>query len=129
LLEEMAWLSNDFKEEKKWKIALARKVAKAVDKYWQLEASKTNRMHKEEEARIRKLAASIARDVRTWGGCISLEYGCHCYGCKQAHDTCECEESMKKISTSMVVCYTTMSGKVPTTIQPQTSTWRRMRWT
>ena len=55
------------------------------------------------DMRLEILNMTIARDVRTWGGCISLEYGCHCYGCKQAHDTCECEESMKKISTSMVV--------------------------
>lgn len=70
LLEEMAWLSNDFKEERKWKMALAKKVSKAVDKYWQLEHSKVNRHVKEEEARIRKVAAGIARDVRKFWGQI-----------------------------------------------------------
>lgn len=32
LLEEMAWMANDFREERKWKIALARKLAKACAK-------------------------------------------------------------------------------------------------
>ena len=30
LLEEMAWLANDFRMEKKWKMALARKTARMV---------------------------------------------------------------------------------------------------
>lgn len=33
LIEEMAWMSNDFKLERRWKIVLARKLARAVMHY------------------------------------------------------------------------------------------------
>jgi len=33
LLSEMSWLANDFREERKWKMALAKKVSKQVQKY------------------------------------------------------------------------------------------------
>ena len=35
MLEEMEWLSKDFREERQWKIALARKAVKAVSKWHQ----------------------------------------------------------------------------------------------
>ena len=35
LLEEMEWLSKDFREERQWKVALARKAVKAVSKWHQ----------------------------------------------------------------------------------------------
>jgi hypothetical protein len=54
------------------------------------------------EMRLEILNMTIARDVRSWGGCYLHKSSCGCYGCKQASYACECEESMKTVSTSKV---------------------------
>ena len=36
MMEEMQWLSNDFRAEAKWKRTNAKKIARAVEKYHQV---------------------------------------------------------------------------------------------
>lgn len=68
LLEEMQWLSNDFRQERKWKMAVARKVAYAAKRQWESRNSKADRDVKANYTAIRKLAASIGREVlKFWG--------------------------------------------------------------
>ena len=64
MLEEMQWLANDFKAEAKWKRANAKKIARAVEKYHQDQASREERAIKEENNRLRKIASTIAKDVK-----------------------------------------------------------------
>ena len=64
VLTEMAWLANDFKQERKWKMALAKKVSKQVMKYHQMLETREQRKRKEEENQIRKVASGIAREVK-----------------------------------------------------------------
>lgn len=64
LLAEMAWLANDFKEERKFKTALAKKVSRQVAKHFESIHSKEKREAKEEEANIRKRAKQIATQVK-----------------------------------------------------------------
>ena len=63
LLEEMSWLAKDFAEERKWKMALAKKVSRQVLKYHRELKAKEQLKVRKEEQQIRKLASNIARDV------------------------------------------------------------------
>lgn len=63
LLEEMTWLSNDFVAERKWKRALAKKIARAVVKWHETKATKEARELRAELLRKKKVAANIAREV------------------------------------------------------------------
>src|SRR5690606_34435958 len=53
LLEEMAWMANDFRDERQWKIRLARRTAKQVLKY-----------HEDQKKQLRKKASAIAALVQ-----------------------------------------------------------------
>eukprot|EP00039_Didymoeca_costata_P027922 m.19479 g.19479 ORF g.19479 m.19479 type:complete len:1962 (-) comp6594_c0_seq1:161-6046(-) len=63
LLEEMSWLANDFRMERKWKMALARKTAKLVMKWHEAKAQKEARELKAELARKKKVAGNVAREA------------------------------------------------------------------
>ena len=64
LLEEMTWLSTDFKQERKWKMALAKKVALAVVKWHSQKQLKADKADKDKETKVRKNASKIAKEVR-----------------------------------------------------------------
>ncbi|KAL6522407.1 Pharynx and intestine in excess protein 1 [Orobanche minor] len=64
VLEEMAWLSKDFESERKWKLALARKVAIRASKGMLDQATRGEKRVKEEEQKLRKVALNISKDVK-----------------------------------------------------------------
>lgn len=64
VLEEMVWLSKDFESERKWKLALAKKVAIRASKGMLDQATRGERRVKEEEHRLRKVALNISKDVK-----------------------------------------------------------------
>ncbi|XP_022342498.2 helicase domino-like isoform X2 [Crassostrea virginica] len=64
LLEEMQWLAADFAQERKWKKAAARKVAKMVSKYFQDLEQREIRAEKEEALKLKKIASQMAKQVR-----------------------------------------------------------------
>ncbi|XP_058088358.1 protein PHOTOPERIOD-INDEPENDENT EARLY FLOWERING 1-like isoform X2 [Magnolia sinica] len=64
VLEEMVWLSKDFEAERKWKLALAKKVAIRVSKSMGDHASRGEKKVKEGEQRLRKIALNISKDVK-----------------------------------------------------------------
>ena len=64
LLDEAIWLSTDFREEHKWKVHMARRLARAVVAYHVQKDQRMERAAKAESVRIRRLANSLARDVR-----------------------------------------------------------------
>ncbi|KAF4529302.1 hypothetical protein B566_EDAN011396, partial [Ephemera danica] len=66
LLEEMVWLAADFAQERKWKKAAAKKCARMVQKYFQDKAIQAQKAEKSQELRIRKIAACIAKEVKTF---------------------------------------------------------------
>ncbi|KAK4302059.1 hypothetical protein Pmani_025841 [Petrolisthes manimaculis] len=73
LLEEVVWLSADFAQERKWKKAAAKKCARMVQKYFQDKALQVQKAEKEQEMRLRKVAAFIAKEIRTfWGNAEKL---------------------------------------------------------
>lgn len=66
VLEEMAWLSQDFAHERKWKKQAAKKCARAVQKHFQERAMAAARAEKARELHLRKIAAFAAREIRTF---------------------------------------------------------------
>ncbi|XP_028053256.1 protein PHOTOPERIOD-INDEPENDENT EARLY FLOWERING 1 isoform X1 [Camellia sinensis] len=64
VLEEMVWLSKDFESERKWKLALAKKVAIRASKGMLDQATRGEKKVKEEEQRLRKVAVNISKDVK-----------------------------------------------------------------
>ncbi len=64
LMDEAVWLAADFREERKWKMRLAKSLAKAAASYHVQKKQREARAIKEEHTRMRRLAASVARDVK-----------------------------------------------------------------
>jgi len=63
VLAEMAWLAKDFMEERKWKMALGKKVGRAVVKYHSDLKKDEARRKKDEKVLLRKRAKWIAGEV------------------------------------------------------------------
>lgn len=70
LLEEMQWLSSDFESERKWKRKTAKKCAIWVYRYHQEKRSKTERAEREHLQHIKKVAASQAKEIRSFWASI-----------------------------------------------------------
>ncbi|XP_068750575.1 helicase domino-like isoform X1 [Montipora capricornis] len=64
LLEEMHWLATDFAQERRWKRGICKKISRAVLKYHQEQKSKEVKAEKEESVRLKKIAASIAKEIK-----------------------------------------------------------------
>ena len=47
--QEMEWLANDIREERKWKIALAKNISKAVLKYWHTDGNLARKTRNEQK--------------------------------------------------------------------------------
>ncbi|XP_024982552.1 protein PHOTOPERIOD-INDEPENDENT EARLY FLOWERING 1 isoform X3 [Cynara cardunculus var. scolymus] len=60
----MVWLSKDFESERKWKLALAKKIATRASKGMVDQATRGERRVKEEELRMKKVALNISKDVK-----------------------------------------------------------------
>uniref|UniRef100_S4R6P8 HSA domain-containing protein n=1 Tax=Petromyzon marinus TaxID=7757 RepID=S4R6P8_PETMA len=64
LLEEMQWLAGDFAQERRWKRALAKKLARTVVRFHEEQKQKEERAKKEELSKLRRIAANIAKEVK-----------------------------------------------------------------
>ncbi|XP_058245104.1 E1A-binding protein p400 isoform X2 [Hemibagrus wyckioides] len=63
LLEEMQWMAADFAQERRWKMAAAKKLVRTCARY-HVEVKKAEERKKmEEELRLRNIASVIAREV------------------------------------------------------------------
>lgn len=66
LLEEMTWLSTDFAQERKWKKNAAKKCALMIARYHKEKDQAKEKEKREELQRLRKIASTIAKEVRTF---------------------------------------------------------------
>ncbi|KAI8489001.1 hypothetical protein Bbelb_332250 [Branchiostoma belcheri] len=66
LLEEMQWLATDFAQERKWKMAAAKKLARAVVRFHQERKAKEVRAEKEEALRLRRIASNMAKEIKAF---------------------------------------------------------------
>ncbi|XP_061624785.1 E1A-binding protein p400 isoform X4 [Phyllopteryx taeniolatus] len=63
LLEEMQWMAADFVQERRWKEAAAKKLARTCARYHQEQRKSEERSKKEREVHLRHIASTIAREV------------------------------------------------------------------
>lgn len=70
VLEEMRWLSSDFDAERKWKRRAAKRCALMVYRYHQEKRSATERAEREQLQHIKKLAATQAKEIRSFWSAI-----------------------------------------------------------
>ncbi|XP_035260329.1 helicase SRCAP isoform X2 [Anguilla anguilla] len=66
LCEEMQWLSADFAQERRWKRGVARKVVRMVMRHHEEQRQKEEKAKREEQAKLRRVASSIAKEVRAF---------------------------------------------------------------
>ncbi|XP_051958618.1 helicase SRCAP-like [Xyrauchen texanus] len=66
LCEEMQWLSADFAQERRWKRGVARKVVRMVMRHHEELRQKEERAKREEQSKLRRVASSIAKEVRAF---------------------------------------------------------------
>jgi hypothetical protein len=70
LLEEAKWLHNDYRMERKWKRDAARRVAYAAYRFVNNKRTQEERIKKEKIQHIRKIAATLSKDIRTFWSSI-----------------------------------------------------------
>ncbi|XP_046726606.1 E1A-binding protein p400 isoform X2 [Silurus meridionalis] len=63
LLEEMQWMAADFAQERRWKMAAAKKLVRTCARYHVEVRKAEERKKTEEELRLRNIASVIAREV------------------------------------------------------------------
>ncbi|XP_075754509.1 E1A-binding protein p400 isoform X3 [Pelodiscus sinensis] len=63
LLEEMQWMATDFAQERRWKMATAKKMVRTVARHHEEKKLNEERTSKEEQNKLRRIAASIAREI------------------------------------------------------------------
>uniref|UniRef100_A0A452I5I4 E1A binding protein p400 n=1 Tax=Gopherus agassizii TaxID=38772 RepID=A0A452I5I4_9SAUR len=63
LLEEMQWMATDFAQERRWKLVTAKKMVRTVARYHEEKKLHEERARKEEQNKLRRIAASIAREI------------------------------------------------------------------
>ncbi|XP_067269517.1 E1A-binding protein p400 isoform X2 [Pseudorasbora parva] len=63
LLEEMQWMAADFAQERRWKMAAAKKLVRTCARYHDEQKKMEEREKREEEMRLRQIASTIARGV------------------------------------------------------------------
>ncbi|XP_028670800.1 helicase SRCAP isoform X3 [Erpetoichthys calabaricus] len=66
LCEEMQWLSADFAQERRWKRGVARKVVRMVMRHHEELRQKEEKAKRDEQAKLRRIASSIAKEVKTF---------------------------------------------------------------
>ncbi|XP_055511486.1 E1A-binding protein p400 isoform X4 [Leucoraja erinacea] len=63
LLEEIQWMAADFAQERRWKMGIAKKLARTVVRHHEEQKLNEERARKEEHAKLRRKAALVAREV------------------------------------------------------------------
>ncbi|XP_029573133.1 E1A-binding protein p400 isoform X3 [Salmo trutta] len=63
LLEEMQWMAADFAQERRWKMAAAKKLVRTCSRYHDEQKKMEEGSKKEKELRLRHIASTIAREV------------------------------------------------------------------
>ncbi|KAM3939883.1 E1A-binding protein p400-like isoform 2-T2 [Leptodactylus fuscus] len=63
LLEEMQWMAADFAQERMWKMACAKKLVRTAARYHEEKRVNSERARKEEENKLKRIAATIAREI------------------------------------------------------------------
>ncbi|XP_069353594.1 E1A-binding protein p400-like [Eulemur rufifrons] len=63
LLEEAQWMATDFAQERRWKVAAAKKMVRTVARHHEDRRRSAAKARTEQQSKLRRIAASIAREV------------------------------------------------------------------
>ncbi|KAM4053741.1 E1A-binding protein p400 isoform 5-T5 [Anomaloglossus baeobatrachus] len=63
LLEEMQWMAADFAQERMWKMSCAKKLVRTAARHHAEKRVNNERAQKEEENKLKRIAAAIAREI------------------------------------------------------------------
>ncbi|XP_053327504.1 E1A-binding protein p400 [Spea bombifrons] len=63
LLEEMQWMAADFAQERMWKVASAKKLVRTAARHIEDKRLNNERAKIEEENKLKRIAASVAREI------------------------------------------------------------------
>nr|XP_033810054.1 E1A-binding protein p400 isoform X3 [Geotrypetes seraphini] len=63
LLEEMQWMATDFAQERRWKMASAKKLIRTAVRHCEERQNHEEKVKKEEQNKLRRIAASAAREI------------------------------------------------------------------
>lgn len=66
LLDECSWMATDFEQERRWKLAGAKKISQAVQRYFREKQQRADVMEREETRRIKKQCALVAKEVQSF---------------------------------------------------------------
>uniref|UniRef100_A0A8C9JAL3 HSA domain-containing protein n=1 Tax=Panthera tigris altaica TaxID=74533 RepID=A0A8C9JAL3_PANTA len=86
LLEEMQWMATDFAQERRWKMAAARKLVRTVLRHHEEKQLREERGRKEEQNRLRRIAASTAREIECFWS--NIEQAAACTGSVSESESC-----------------------------------------
>ncbi|XP_069071436.1 E1A-binding protein p400 isoform X5 [Pleurodeles waltl] len=64
LLEEMEWMAADFAQERRWKMAAAKKLVRTAARHCEEKQLMGERAKRDEESRLRRIASSAARQIQ-----------------------------------------------------------------
>jgi E1A-binding protein p400 len=81
LLEEAVWLATDFRQERKWKMAMAKKTATMVMKWHAQRVASSQRNLKAEQVKVRKVASMMAREVKKFWAQLEKVRAAKAIGC------------------------------------------------
>ncbi|PKU36489.1 hypothetical protein llap_13209 [Limosa lapponica baueri] len=93
LLEEMQWMATDFAQERKWKMATAKKMVRTVARYHEEKKLNEERAKREEQNKLRRIAASIAREIEYFWS--NIEQGSSSCGRKRKASTSLTDEEVE----------------------------------
>lgn len=83
LLEEAVWLATDFRQERKWKMAMAKKTATMVMKWHAQRVASSQRNLKAEQVKVRKVASMMAREVKKFWAQLEKVRAAKAIGCNR----------------------------------------------
>ncbi|XP_023692374.2 E1A-binding protein p400 isoform X1 [Paramormyrops kingsleyae] len=63
LLQEMQWMAADFAQERRWKMAAAKKLVRTCARYHDQQKQGQEQAKREEEMHLRQIAGTIAREI------------------------------------------------------------------
>uniref|UniRef100_A0A8C5QJ60 E1A binding protein p400 n=1 Tax=Leptobrachium leishanense TaxID=445787 RepID=A0A8C5QJ60_9ANUR len=72
LLEEMQWMAADFAQERMWKVASAKKLVRTAARHHEVKRVSSEQAKKEEENKLKRIAASIAREIEYFWSNIEM---------------------------------------------------------
>ncbi|XP_029475223.1 E1A-binding protein p400 isoform X3 [Rhinatrema bivittatum] len=113
LLEEMQWMATDFAQERRWKMASAKKLIRTAVRHCEEKKTSEERAEKEEQSKLRRIAASAAREIEY--------FWCNIEQVVEIKLQVELQEKRKKVLRSQSLSKEGQDTKANETIKPESN--------